>query len=135
MSVESYKQDAKERRRVKQVEIINVLSEFLSGDDSGKALSMRVIASMVGLKAPTLYHYFRGGVGEIATALFVDALKDYYDPKTGFFDFYMANINEARFVFDLKNGVNLKEIEWFDNSCKEKLGYIVAKILESDNDK
>ena len=94
---------------------------------------MRKIAKLVGISAPTIYYYF-GSIRDIATALFIDTFKESDDKKTAFFDFYLTDLDEAKFVFDLDNGVRLDQIEWFDNSCREKLGYIVAKILENDNE-
>lgn len=104
-----------------------------STDDSD--ITVRWLARAISEPVANIYNYF-SDVSDVVTQLFIETMEDFEveDKKTAFFDFYMARPNEAKLFFDLKNGIRLDQIEWFDNSCKEKLGYIVAKILESDNE-
>ena len=134
MTVEEYKQRAAERREDRRVEIISKIVEFLGSNESDKSLSMRKIAKLVGISAPTIYYYF-GSIRDIATALFIDTFNDTDDKKTEFFDFYLSNIDEAKFVFDLDNGVRLDQIEWFDNGQSVKLDTINPVMAMNVNPK
>jgi len=122
------------RRADRRTEIINEIANFFDAYDpeNDKNITMNVISKAISVPVGSIWNYFNG-TQDLVTQLFIDTFKDTEDKEIEFFDFYMANLDKAKFVFDLKTGVRLDQIEWFDNSCKEKLGYIVAKILENDN--